>query len=63
MKKCCICGKRYEGYGNNALPVMEGRCCDYCNGVVVIPGRLRRWNEKDRMKELKKKESRNRSKV
>lgn len=39
-KICSICGKAYTGYGNNAQPVNNGRCCDDCNGMVVIPARL-----------------------
>jgi hypothetical protein len=27
--------------GNNALPVVDGRCCDECNRKVVIPMRIR----------------------
>ena len=26
MPICSICGKHYEGYGNNAQPVNDGRC-------------------------------------
>ena len=37
---CCICGEEYEGYGNNAEPYKEGRCCDKCNMKFVIPYRL-----------------------
>lgn len=37
---CSICGKSYEGYGNNAQPVNNGRCCDKCNATVVIPRRI-----------------------
>ena len=40
---CCICGKRFIGYGNNPEPVKsfeEGVCCDECNKNVVIPARL-----------------------
>lgn len=37
---CSICQDRYEGYGNNAEPVNDGRCCDRCNWTVVIPARL-----------------------
>lgn len=41
MKKyCCLCGKELKGYGNNALPVSEGRCCDECNYAYVIPVRM-----------------------
>lgn len=50
-KKCSICGKRYEGYGNNAQPVNEGRCCDYCNANVVIPTRMYQWPREKRSNE------------
>lgn len=40
MPKCSICGKKYEGYGNNAQPVNIGRCCDNCNTTIVVPRRL-----------------------
>ena len=34
---CCICGKKFEGYGNNAWPLKEeGRCCDKCNELVIL---------------------------
>jgi DNA-directed RNA polymerase subunit RPC12/RpoP len=40
--KCVICGKEFEGYGNNPWPVKSrGRCCDECNLNVVIPARLK----------------------
>lgn len=42
MKKCCVCGKEFVGYGNNPYPVKEsGACCDECNYRVVLPARLR----------------------
>jgi len=32
--------------GHNAEPVVDnGRCCDYCNVIVVIPARLRSLEE------------------
>lgn len=37
---CSICGDTYTGYGHNADPVNDGRCCDDCNGVHVIPARI-----------------------
>lgn len=37
---CSICGKEYQGYGNNARPVNNGRCCNECNFTVVFPARL-----------------------
>ena len=42
--KCYICGKEFEGFGNNPYPLAaepESRCCDECNEVVVMPIRLR----------------------
>lgn len=43
LKKCCICGKEFVGWGNNPYPVNkdeDARCCDECNGMYVIPARL-----------------------
>lgn len=38
---CCICGKRFKGYGHNPEPVKtEGRCCDECNKTIVIEARI-----------------------
>ena len=42
---CCICGKEYTHWGNNALPVSDGRCCDVCNDTVIIPARIEALNE------------------
>ncbi len=39
-KVCSVCGKPYTGFGNNANPVNNGRCCDSCDGLVVIPRRI-----------------------
>lgn len=41
---CCICGKEFEGWGNNPYPVTKGendRCCDICNARYVIPARVK----------------------
>lgn len=38
---CSICGKEYSGYGNNAQPINDGRCCDVCNMLTVIPTRVK----------------------
>ena len=35
MTKCCLCGDEIKGYGNNAEPLTEGRCCDRCNQNVI----------------------------
>lgn len=40
IRKCSICGKEFTGWGNNAMPVNDGRCCDHCNSTVVIPRRI-----------------------
>lgn len=40
IKVCCICHRKFKGWGNNAEPVCEGECCDECNSEVVIPSRL-----------------------
>lgn len=43
---CSICGKEFEGYGNNAQPVNNGRCCDYCNATVVVPRRMQDYQNR-----------------
>ena len=40
---CCLCGKPFDGFGNNPEPVKlyeEGRCCNACNKNLVIPWRV-----------------------
>ena len=40
---CSICGKKFEGKGNNPYPVTKGEkdvCCDKCNVERVIPARI-----------------------
>lgn len=37
---CSICGKEFNGFGNNAEPVNDGICCDKCNSDIVIPRRM-----------------------
>lgn len=39
-QKCCLCGKKIDGYGHNAEPVSQGRCCTECNYVKVLPARI-----------------------
>jgi hypothetical protein len=36
---CCMCEEKYKGFGNNARPVYQGRCCDGCN-VIVMNARM-----------------------
>ena len=43
MKTCCICGKKFDGWGNNPEPVKsDGECCDDCNMNYVLAARLAR---------------------
>ena len=46
---CCICGKKFDGYGNNPWPICKNyypdtriinTCCDECNAQYVIPARM-----------------------
>lgn len=40
-KTCCICGRKFTGWGNNPYPVKDqGECCNDCNQRHVIPARL-----------------------
>ena len=42
-KVCCICGKKFIGWGNNPWPVVKDEgatCCDECNGTYVLSARL-----------------------
>ena len=40
--KCSICGliigkfSGSRGFGHNAQPINDGRCCDECNNLVII---------------------------
>ena len=39
---CSIC--KYNeilGFGNNAQPINNGICCNWCNGEFVIPARIK----------------------
>lgn len=51
-KVCVICGKEYDGYGNNAQPVKDGNCCDKCNQEVVIPARIKKMGLKEEAEDL-----------
>ena len=40
-KVCPICGREFEGYGNNPSPLeYQEPVCDVCNIKVVLPVRL-----------------------
>ena len=62
--KCCICGREFVGFGNNPWGAMykdengeakdfnikeDDRCCDECDQLYVIPGRIYKYrkNNKD----------------
>lgn len=43
IKKCCICGEKFTGWGNNPWPVVKdenAECCSICNDTIVFPARL-----------------------
>lgn len=42
---CSICGEPIEGHGHNAEPVKDGRACDTCNELKVIPARIKAKRE------------------
>ena len=47
VKECVLCGKEFEGWGNNPAPLKnDGECCKECNWKKVIPARLKRHYEK-----------------
>ena len=39
--KCCICKEEFIGFGNNAEPLLHGKCCDECNKTKVLPLRMK----------------------
>jgi DNA repair exonuclease SbcCD ATPase subunit len=43
--KCVICNKVCETiYGNNASPLIDGKCCNVCNEKLVIPMRMGKFD-------------------
>ena len=54
VNKCVICDKIYYGYGNDARPLEEGRCCDPCNEKVIAE-RIHSLYSDHQMQELMKK--------
>ena len=48
---CCICGSVCRGWGNNPWPVVkdaDAKCCDECNGTIVIAARLEQMFGKEK---------------
>jgi len=37
---CVLCDTAIIGFGNNARPLADGRCCDDCNSNLVLPYRI-----------------------
>ena len=48
MMNCSICNEKVEGFGNNAQPINDGRCCDDCNISVIIERIKEMSNDKTR---------------
>lgn len=44
QQKCVLCKRPFTGFGNNAEPLANGRCCNECNKKVILDrlNRLRR---------------------
>ena len=40
MKKCDLCGNKFEGPGHNPAPFNRDICCDECNNNLVLRLRL-----------------------
>ncbi len=50
-QRCPLCGKMYGGYGHNAAPLSEERCCTHCNNTKVIPARIKKFVEQKKQEE------------
>lgn len=45
---CVLCNARVSGWGNNPWPLAnEGKCCEVCNLLQVLPARLARQRAAD----------------
>ena len=52
--KCVLCGKEAGEFGNNAMPIKKGQCCNKCNMTKVLPERIKRYqNDKNPMQKLR----------
>lgn len=51
---CSICGQPYYGYGNNAKPINDGRCCNQCNNLVIEQRLLYLYEEHERQEIMRK---------
>ena len=41
VKICAWCHKKFYGWGNNGLPLIDGIVCNECNNIVITE-RIRR---------------------
>ena len=39
-KTCCICKKKFVGFGNTPSPLAGSYCCSECDKNIVIPVRI-----------------------
>lgn len=39
FKRCCICGRLYDGEGYDARPYKTGYACNECNYKIVYPAK------------------------
>jgi len=51
VKVCLICSGAIVGFGNDAQPITDGRCCDRCHAERAVPERVRRMLERDAKRE------------
>ncbi len=49
-----ICGQPYYGYGNNAEPINDGRCCNQCNNLVIEQRLMYLYEEHERQEIMRK---------
>ena len=65
---CCICGKEHTGFGNNPFGAVDetkhviqwsesDRCCDDCNRIYVLPGRMYKFYRVIKNESLVKRET------
>ena len=57
MPQCKICGVPYSGYGHNGQPTVDGRVCDDCNFMYVIPERINQMFSNQRTDDEKPRKS------
>ena len=51
VEVCSICTGAIVGFGNDAQPINDGRCCDRCNLERVLPEKVRRMQARDAKRE------------